>query len=108
MEIDENKNEIDLSDHNLITIEANLNAERNVNFRKGKWEEKEYYKTDADNIKIFAQVFEEKVSENIKDMEEFNDLMKKVADEKDEKKSSKRRRGENRTTMGYRLCQERD
>ena len=50
MDIDENQEAIDTTDHNLLCAGFPL-SDRVLNFnRHGKWEKKEYYKTDASSL----------------------------------------------------------
>ena len=47
MKIDEEKEKMDLSDHNLIQVQIKVNTEK-INFQKGVWEEYTYLKTDKE------------------------------------------------------------
>ena len=48
MNIDEKQEKIDLSDHNLIEISFKLN---DTNYqRRGKWEDKQYYRPDDESL----------------------------------------------------------
>ena len=48
MNIDEKQEKFALSDHNLIEISLKLN---DTNYqRRGKWEEKQYYRLDDDSL----------------------------------------------------------
>ena len=44
MEIDEEKREVQFSDHNMITLTMKNDKEKGVKMKKGKWIEKTYYK----------------------------------------------------------------
>ena len=48
MNIDEQQEKFDLSDHNLIDISLKLN---DTNYqRRGKWEEEQYYRLDDESL----------------------------------------------------------
>ena len=51
MHIDENQEIIDLSDHNLITVNLNIGGESESHGSKTEWKITEYYKTDKESLK---------------------------------------------------------
>ena len=54
MEIDEQQEQFDLRDHNLIEITLKLNYIHPNYDRRGKWEEKIYYKLDEESVQVMA------------------------------------------------------
>ena len=64
MNIDEKQEKCDLSDHNLIEISLKLNDTNNQ--RRGKWEEKQYYRLDDESLDVVRRHCAEAQCENIK------------------------------------------
>ncbi|XP_064102661.1 chromosome partition protein Smc-like [Macrobrachium nipponense] len=82
MVIDEDKNEFDISDHNLITINSTFKGQ-NKNLNKGKWEEVKYFKTDEDNLNDFIKKLEEILIDKDTDrITEMDSSIKEVAEDK--------------------------
>ena len=78
MKIDENKEILDITDHNIITIGMGITTN---NFRKGKWIKREYYKTDPDSLKRFLDETERRIKQQeLKDINQINKVMKETAD----------------------------
>ena len=79
--IDEEREILDISDHNVLTTVLKVRSS-NVDFKKGdKMITKTYFKTDEKSLEIFAVVMQEKLSmKEVKSFEELNELMKEVAD----------------------------
>ena len=51
MDIDEEKIQLDISDHNLIRAWFSIGKERNEKWRKKEYEIKTYYKKDEESLK---------------------------------------------------------
>ena len=62
MEIDEQQETIDLTDHNLIEISLKLNYMHPYYDKRGKWEEKIYYKLDEKSIEKYVTQRKKKIS----------------------------------------------
>ena len=76
MEIYEQQEKIDLSDHNLIEITLKLNYMHPSYDRRGKWEEKIYYKLDEKSLeKCITQMEKGLNAHNKISIEEFNTLV---------------------------------
>ena len=67
MEIDEQQEKIDLTDHNLIKICLILNYMHPNYDRRGKWEEKIYYK-------LYENSIEKYITQMEKDLNTYNDI----------------------------------
>lgn len=81
MNIDENQELVDISDHNLITLNFQV-AQISQNFtRHGLWEYKEYYKTDSESLSHYTKSLERKVAEKTFNITELNNIIKQTADE---------------------------
>ena len=72
MSIDEEKEEIDLSDHNLLEICCRVDSEKKKYSKE--WTVKKYYRTDNESLKEFREEMEkqgkEKKTQNMKELEE--------------------------------------
>ena len=83
MEIDEDKDVFDLSDHNLITLKLQLPANRSKDLKKGEKITVEYYKTEEEALNVFSEEVGKRIQENsINGIESLNRMMKDVANEK--------------------------
>ena len=81
MKIDEEKDVIDISDHNLISIEFKARQKCGNNFNKKKWREEECYKKDDSALKEFGDEIEKEWKSNgIESVEEMTISMLEVAD----------------------------
>ena len=81
MKIDEEKDIIDISDHNLISIEFKARQKCGNNFNKKKWREEECYKKDDSALKEFGDEIEKEwKSKGIESVEEMTINMLEVAD----------------------------
>ena len=81
MTVDEHQEKFDISDHNLIEIYFEKSKTKE-NYNKGKWQETRYYKVDEDSLVEYIKEMERGCAEkNIKNIEEFENLMKRKADE---------------------------
>ena len=81
LKIDESKNIFDLSDHNLII--ANFQVEVNTGsiYKNMKWSKKEYLKINEETLKTFTREMEKELLINkAESIEEIEDRMKKLAD----------------------------
>ena len=78
MNIDEKQEKFDLSDHNLIEISLKLN---DTNYqRRGKWEEKQYYRLDDESLdKYIVQLELDLETTNDITIEEFNAMVSSAA-----------------------------
>ena len=83
MEIDEDKDVFDLSDHNLITLKLQLPANRSKDLKKGEKITVEYYKTEEVALNVFSEEVGKRIQENsINGIKSLNSMMKDVANEK--------------------------
>ena len=81
MKIDEEKDVIDISDHNLISIEFKARQKSGNNFNKKKWREEECYKKDDSALKEFGDKIEKEwKSKGVESVEEMTISMLEVAD----------------------------
>ena len=81
MIIDENQELLDLSDHNMITVLIKCSG--TPSYRKAVWEEQTYFKTDQESMERFTRELQNKIeTEHIQNIEDFNKIMKNVAEEK--------------------------
>ena len=79
MKIDDEKEKIDISDHNLIQVQIKVNTEK-INFQKGVWEEYTYFKTDEETLKGYRGEVKNMLSrERINKMEKLDDIVEKAA-----------------------------
>jgi len=85
MVIDEKKEEFDLSDHNLVSV--NFKVKKIKKEYKGEWIERDYYKTDTDALNMFMKELEKLSKE-----EEITELEKRIKNTADKivKKKYKR------------------
>ncbi|MEL6646065.1 MAG: endonuclease/exonuclease/phosphatase family protein, partial [Pseudomonadota bacterium] len=90
MHIDEEKEECDISDHNLITITLDVKYDNGKKFNNKKWKEITYIKDDADSIIKYINEIENKITDQINNIEKFNKILKEASD-KHLKKTYKRR-----------------
>ena len=74
MDIDEEKIQLDISDHNLIRAWFSIGKERNEKWKKKEYEIKTYYKKDEESLKNM----EKDLMSGIKGKISFNTLMDKV------------------------------
>ena len=74
MDIDENKEQFNISDHNLIRAWFSIGKERNEKWKKKEYEIRTYYKTDEESLKNM----EENLMSGIRGKISFNSLMDKV------------------------------
>ena len=81
IEIDEQQEKFDLTDHNLIEISLKLNY-MNPNYdRRGKWEEKIYYKLDEKSIEKYITQMEKDLNpHNDIPIEGFNNIVGRAAE----------------------------
>ena len=68
MEIDEQQEKFDLTDHNLIEISLKLNYMHPIYNRRGKWKEKIYYNLDEKSLEKYITQME-------KDFNTHNDMI---------------------------------
>ena len=74
MNIDEKQEKFNLSDHNLIEISLKLNDTNYL--RRGKWEEKQYYRLDDESLdKYIVQLELDMETKNDITIEEFNAII---------------------------------
>ena len=82
MKIDEDKEKIDLSDHNLIQTKIKISTEAK-NFKKGIWEEYEYFKTDEESLKEYRKEIRNMLNrEEVNKVEEFDRVVEVAANKK--------------------------
>ena len=80
MNIDEKKNEFDLSDHNLITANFKMELTK-AKFNRNNWVETTFYTTKEESLKKFCKAVEQEIiNENIESIEKFDQVMKEKAD----------------------------
>ena len=82
MDIDEQQEQFDLTDHNLIEISLKLNYMHPNYDRRGRWEEKIYYKLDEKSLdKYITQMEKDLNTHNANiSIEEFNKILERAAD----------------------------
>ena len=81
MKIDEEKEVIHISDHNLISIEFKARQKCSNSFNKKKWKEEECYRKDESAMKEFGDEIEKEwKNSNIESVEEMTISMLEVAD----------------------------
>ena len=81
MEIDEQEEKIDLTDHKLIEISLKLNYMHPNYDRRGRWEEKIYYKLDENSLeKYITQIEKDLNIHNNIPIQEFNKIVGREAD----------------------------
>ena len=81
MNIDENKEILDISDHHLMTAKFRITNTRTTNGKSNKWEEREYYKLDKTLLQNYAEEVEQKFQTNrIQTISEANEIIKEMAD----------------------------
>ena len=81
MNIDENKNIFDLSDHNLLELEI-IAGNSKINF-KNKWTKTEYISFKENHIEKFLETMETELQKkDISNMETLNNLIKQTLDSK--------------------------
>ena len=101
MEIDEQQEKIDLTDHNLFEISLKLNNMHPNYVRRGKWEEKIYYKLDEKSIEKYITQMEKDINtHNDIPIEEFNKRVGKAADKTLMSKYKRRLLKNNQTKSG--------
>ena len=82
MEVDEEKEKIDISDHNLIQMKIKVDRETK-SFKGGVWEEYEYFKTDEKKLKEYREEVKSMLRrEDINRMENFDRIVEVAAKEK--------------------------
>ena len=87
MKIDENKETIDISDHNMLTAKFKIAQPRTTNTKKKKWDEREYYKLDDISLQNYAEEVEQEFqTKNVRTITEVNATIKEVADKHLKKK----------------------
>ena len=85
MKIDERKEILDISDHNLIQVSFQDEKRVLKDFRQGVWEEIKYYTTDKVALEKFTKSVEENLIKGeernqITNITELNRIMKEVAE----------------------------
>ena len=81
MHIDETRELLDISDHNMITITFKIPTD-GFSFRKGKEVKKTYYKVDEQSLWQFVKEMERRLEmKKIEQFEELNEAVKEVADQ---------------------------
>ena len=81
MEINEQQEFFNLTDHNLIEITLKLNYMHPSYDRRGKWEDKIYYKLDEKSLeKYITQMEKDLNTHNEISIEEFNTLVETTAE----------------------------
>ena len=91
MKIDEERDIIDISDHNLISIELNVRQKSGHNYNKNKWIEEEFYKKGEDALKEYGDEVENIwKNKKIESVEEMTLSMVEAADRILKKKIKKR------------------
>ena len=79
MEIDEEKNKIDMSDHNLIEAQMKIDTEKK-SYEKGVWEERKYYKTDEKSLNEYREEIKSMINDReVRNMEEFDEIVEEAA-----------------------------
>ena len=82
MNIDEEREIFDLSDHNMITVELKIPERRNTNYKKFKVITKTFMKTDKESLHRFsAEVDARLFYDNVENISELNDVISQSAKE---------------------------
>ena len=100
MEIDEEKEIINCSDHNLISIKFRIRELNENMFRRTRWEEGEYMSKDKEALKEFREEMIKKWSDN--DREKVGEMivdMMEAADKTLKKKFKKRVAGHGKSKV---------
>lgn len=82
MEIDEDKDIMDLSDHNLITVTLEIRMYNGNRYRGKEWEEIVYFSRKETDLDEFTKTIEGNLREQgIRQIEDMNKLMSKVKED---------------------------
>ena len=79
--IDEGQEIIDISDHNLLTLNFNINNKTQNYIKHGQWEEREYHRTDKESLRIYKDKLETKIRNRDITITELNTAIRTTADE---------------------------
>ena len=80
MHIDEAREHLDISDHNMITTIYKIPTE-GISFKKGKEVKRTYYKVDEESLLQFSTEMKKRLElKEIEQFEELNKVMKEVAE----------------------------
>ena len=81
MKIDEEKEIMDISDHNLVTLELEIATRASNGYREGIWEEVVYY--SRKDLETFTKTMEDKLRlEEVSRIEDMNRIMNEVKEDK--------------------------
>ncbi|XP_068205230.1 uncharacterized protein PF3D7_1120000-like [Palaemon carinicauda] len=99
MNIDEEKDEVDISDHNLTEVEVSVKATIE-NYKKGFWKESMYYKTDEESLREYREELKNNLeSREITRMDEFDKVVEEAAKRKLQAKYRRRTTGEEKAKI---------
>ncbi|XP_068250210.1 probable inactive protein kinase DDB_G0270444 [Palaemon carinicauda] len=99
MNIDEEKDKVDISDHNLIEVEVSVKA-KIENYKKGFWKESMYYKTDEESLREYREELKNNLeSREITRMDEFDEVVEEAAKRKLQAKYRRRTTGEEKAKI---------
>ena len=76
MDIDEQQEQFDLTDHNLIEISLKLNYMHPNYDRRGRWEEKIYYKLDEKSPENFSHKWKKISTHTMRILYQLRNLIK--------------------------------
>ena len=83
MKIDEEKEIMDISDHNLITIGLETTVSNRGSYRKGTWEEIPYFSRKKEDLNLFVNEMENKLqAKKINRIEDMNKMMDETRQDK--------------------------
>ena len=74
MVVDENKEELNISDHNLVKAWFNIGGEIKSSWKKPSYETIQYYKKDVESMKEMEENLVQKIGRKVG----FGDIMKKI------------------------------
>ena len=95
MEIDENRDKFDLSDHNLIDVEMKIN-QNNKDFKNQEWIEHKYFSTRKTDLKRYNEEIKKKIEGKAPEkIMELNELIRDSAERTLQKSYKKRTDQEN-------------
>ena len=81
LHIDEDRELLDISDHNVLTVTLRIQKE-SLNFTRGKDIQKLYYRTDEESLEHFTVEIQRRLKiEDIQCFEQLNKVIREVADD---------------------------
>ena len=90
MQIDENKEQLNISDHNLVRAWFNIGGEEKLTWKKPKYERIEWFKKDPDSMNEMEKDLIPMIGKKVG----FNDFMRKIKISQERKVKNKKNRKE--------------